>query len=50
LWDGTAGEEGVANYVQSNYELKYLVTGTETGKPSTIESPYTYEIWARKSV
>jgi 4-amino-4-deoxy-L-arabinose transferase-like glycosyltransferase len=50
LWNGTAGEEGVANYVQSNYELRYLVTGTETGKPSNIESPYVYEIWARKSV
>jgi hypothetical protein len=50
LWDGIAGQEGVANYVQTNFELRYLITATNTGQPSTIESPYTYEIWERKSV
>jgi hypothetical protein len=40
MWDGIYGQEGVANYIQSKYELRQVITIPEV--------PYVYEVWVRR--
>ncbi len=40
MWGGIYGQEGVANYIQSKYELRQAITIPEV--------PYTYEVWVRR--
>jgi hypothetical protein len=40
LWDGFRGQEGVAEYVQENYEMRLVLTASQIS--------YTYYVWVRK--
>jgi hypothetical protein len=40
LWNGYRNQKGVADYVQSNYELRRVVSTSDVG--------YLYEVWVRK--